>query len=183
MRMPNRTLLVALSASLLSLGGQAAAQRAGRGGAVADSVGAMRDSTRTMLEKRIRRRLWQVVRARVGLNAEQMQKLQATERSLDGERRALNRAEVATRLKLRAAALDTAGAGHDVATDALITEFFRLQHQRISLQEKEEAQLSAFMTPAQRIRFHALEDQVRRRVDSLRRQRAGGADGGGLARP
>lgn len=183
MRLRLRSALAGLGvAGSLAFGARADAQRTGRG--APDSVATMRDSTRVVLEQRIRQRLWQVVRTRVGLNDDQMRKLEQVERSLDAERRELNRSEVATRAKLRAAALDSAGSAQDQqATDALIRQFFQLQHQRIALQEKEQQQLASFMTPVQRIRFHALEEQLRRRVEAIRGQRAGAGNRQALPRP
>lgn len=44
----------------------------------------------------------------------------------------------------------------------------------------EQRAFAAFMTPLQRAKYAALQEQLRRRVETLRRQRAGASDSLGL---
>jgi Spy/CpxP family protein refolding chaperone len=67
-----------------------------------------------------------------------------------------------------------------------ITEYLdqlvQLQRQRVELFAQEQRDLAQFMTPLQRARYTALQEQVRRRVEQLRRQNGVTADST-LAKP
>jgi hypothetical protein len=43
---------------------------------------------------------------------------------------------------------------------------------RVDLQIEEQREFAAFMTPLQRAKYAALQEQLRRRVENLQRQRA-----------
>jgi hypothetical protein len=58
----------------------------------------------------------------------------------------------------------------------------QLQRQRVELFAQEQRDLAQFMTPLQRARYTALQEQVRRRVEQLRRQNGVTADST-LAKP
>ena len=56
---------------------------------------------------------------------------------------------------------------------ASLDRVLQIQRQRVDLQIEEQRALSGFMTPLQRAKYAALQEQLRRRADGLRRQRAG----------
>jgi Spy/CpxP family protein refolding chaperone len=127
---------------------------------------------RSQLEAKLRRGLWRIVKNRVGLTDAQMTQLAATNRSFDVRRRTLATQERAERQALRREAL--AGARADQPRIAAsIDKVLQIQRNRVDLQIEEQRALSTFMTPLQRAKYAALQEQLRRRADGLRRQRAG----------
>jgi hypothetical protein len=134
--------------------------------------GAKGAAPRSQLETRLRRGLWRIVKNRIGLTDAQMTQLAETNRSFDARRRTLAAQERTERQALRREAL--AGARADQPRHAAaIDKVLQIQRQRLDLQIEEQHALSAFMTPLQRAKYAALQEQLRRRADGLRRQRAG----------
>jgi hypothetical protein len=103
-----------------------------------------------------------------------MSQLERTSRKYDERRRALAVDERAQRLTLRqelaADAKADAKADQDRVARAL-DRLHQLQRERVDLQIAEQREFATFMTPVQRARYAALQEQLRRRVDSLRRAR------------
>lgn len=128
---------------------------------------------REELEGEVRRVFAQVVRNRVGLNDEQMQKLGPMSERHAVARRRLQADERATRAQLQVELLKQAPS--DTAVARLLDRFTEIQRQRVSLMESEQKDLAMVMSPVQRARFNALQEQLRRQVE----QRRGGAPGGG----
>jgi Spy/CpxP family protein refolding chaperone len=134
--------------------------------------GARAAAPRSQLEARLRRGLWRVVKNRIGLTDAQMTQLAEANRSFDARRKALAAQERAERQALRREAL--AGASADQPRIAAsIDKVLQIQRQRVDLQIEEQHALAAFMTPLQRAKYAALQEQLRRRADRLRGQRAG----------
>ncbi len=130
---------------------------------------------RQQLEARLRQRLWGITKNRVGLTDDQMTRLSQTSRPFDVQRRDLAVQERAERLALRREILAGPGADQQrIATS--LDRVLELQRRRAQLQIDEQRSLAAFMTPMQRARYAALQEQLRRRAENLRRQRAGAAD-------
>lgn len=132
-----------------------------------DSAAPMR---RRQLEQQLRQNFWRISKQRVGLSDEQMQRLEETSRRFDMRRRALFQDERAQREILRAELLADARADQARIAAALDRQL-QLQRQRVELQMEEQRELATFMTPIQRAKFAALQEQVRQRVEALRRQR------------
>jgi periplasmic protein CpxP/Spy len=127
---------------------------------------------RQQLEARLRQRLWRVVKNRVGLSDDQMTKLAQTSRGFDERRRRLAAEERQQRLVLRREV--QAGQGADQArVAAALDRVLAIQRERTEIQLAEQREFSAFMTPVQRARYAALQEQLRRRAENLRRSRAG----------
>jgi len=64
------------------------------------------------------------------------------------------------------------GAGEaQKAVDGALSDLFRIQRTRIDLAEQEQRDLAKFMQPAQRAGYLALQEQLRRRVEQMRRRR------------
>lgn len=131
---------------------------------------------RQQLEARLRQGLWRITKNRVGLTDEQMTKLAQASRPFDQERRQLAMQEREERLALRQEIL----AGPNANQQRIATSLDRvldLQRRRAQLQIDEQRALGAFMTPLQRAKYAALQEQLRRRAENLRRQRAGARRG------
>jgi hypothetical protein len=126
-------------------------------------VPAERDS----LEAQVRRRMSQMLRNQLGLDDEQVRRLQSTNRRFEGQRRALFDEERDVRMNLRRAinSGDTGNVG------GLLDRMIALQRQRLDLTEAEQKELATFLTPVQRARLFGMEEQIRRRMMEMRDQR------------
>ena len=98
-----------------------------------------------------------------------MRQLVPVNRRFEARRRQILLDERETRLALRGAVLDSAGAD-DARVSAQIDRLLQLERERIDLVQEEQRELSRFMTPVQRARYMALQEQVRRRVEQMRRR-------------
>ena len=133
----------------------------------ADQVGPRRQQ----LEARLRQGLWRVTKNRVGLSDDQMTKLAQTSRPFEAERRQLATQEREQRLALRREILAGQGADQQrIATS--LDRVLELQRRRAQLQIDEQRALGAFMTPLQRAKYAALQEQLRRRAENRRGRRA-----------
>ena len=155
-----RALLLASLLASAPHAGQAAAAR-GR----ADTAGAP-------LEARVRQRLASVVQSRLSLTEEQMRKLTAVNATLEPRRRDLLARERQARVTLRAE-LQRGSSADQQRVSAALDDLFRVQRERLDVAEQEQRELAAFMQPSQRAGYAALQEQLRRRVEEMRRKRAG----------
>jgi hypothetical protein len=122
---------------------------------------------RQQLEQKLRTGMARVVKQRIGLTDDQMSRLRVANTRYDARRRDLVREERQRRKELRAQVL--AGQTADQAQVATsLDALLQIQRQRIDLQIEEQRQLAEFMTPIQRARYAALQEQIRRRVEGLR---------------
>jgi hypothetical protein len=164
--MTERRILFALLALLLA-GAPASAQGVGR---VREPRAAA--PGRQQLETRLRQRLWNITKNRVGFTDEQMSRLAQTSRGFDERRRRLAIDERQQRQLLRREIL--AGSGADQSrVAAALDRMLQIQRERVDLQSEEQRAFAEFMTPVQRARYAALQEQLRRRAERLRAQRAG----------
>ena len=124
---------------------------------------------RAQLERRFRQMLYQVTRRRVGLTDAQMNRLMPINQRFETQRRAIQRQERDTRVALREAMRDSTHADQTRITGYL-DKLVELQRQRVDLVAQEQRDLAAFMTPLQRARYTALQEQVRRRIEQMARQ-------------
>jgi hypothetical protein len=143
-----------------------------------DAVGAQQRSRqrqpaeRAQLEQRLRQQLARVVRDRLGLNDQQMQRLSEVNQKYDAERRELVRREFDVRRGLRQRLTDTSGAVDENAVGQLLTDQLRIQRARVDLLEAEQADLAQFLTPSQRAKYLAIQEQMRRQMDQMRGRRS-----------
>ena len=128
---------------------------------------------REQLEARLRQGLWRITKNRVGLTDEQMTKLAEASRPFDAERRRLAAQEREERVVLRREILAGQN-GDQQRIAASLDRVLEMQRRRAQLQIDEQRAIGAFMTPLQRAKYAALQEQLRRRAENLRRQRAGG---------
>lgn len=125
---------------------------------------------RQLMEQRLRRGLWRVAKQRIGFDDAQMLQLESTTQRYDQRRRALAQEERAARQSLRQQILANASADQAAISTAL-DRLHELQRRRLELQGAEQKEFATFMTPLQRAKYAALQEQVRRRVEDLRRAR------------
>ena len=125
---------------------------------------------RAQMEQQMRRNLWQIAKQRIGFTDAQMVQLERTSQRFDDRRRALATEERGQRMILRQELVADEKADQDRVAKAL-DRLHQLQRTRVDLQIEEQHEFAGFMTPVQRAKYAALQEQVRRRVDDLRRQR------------
>ena len=125
---------------------------------------------RQALERMLRQRWQQVVQQRLNLTDAQMDRLKETNRHYSKERNQLNQAERAIRQEMRGQLTGAAPADdHRLAT--LIDSLLDIQRQRLEIVRNEQHELALFMTPLQRVRYLALQEQLRQRMDAIRQRR------------
>jgi hypothetical protein len=100
-----------------------------------------------------------------------MTRLVETNQRFDDRRRALAREERTARLALRGDMVADARADQNRIA-ASLDRVLQIQRERADLQIEEQRTLAAFMTPLQRARYAALQEQLRRRAETLQRRRA-----------
>ena len=125
---------------------------------------------RQQLEQRVRQSLWRVAKQRIGFTDDQMLRLERTSQRFDVRRRELAKEEKAQRVALRSQILADSSANQGAIASAL-DRLHDLQRQRLEMQSEEQAELATFMSPLQRAKYLALQEQVRRRLQELLRAR------------
>jgi hypothetical protein len=163
-------LLVGSLIALLHAGIARAQNRPPAGGRPAALDSQASNARRQQLEQQLRQGLWRIAKQRIGFTDEQMTRLEETSKRYDARRRPLLMEERAQRLTLRQEILADGKADQDLVARAL-DRLIQLQRDRVELQAQEQKEFATFMTPMQRAQYAALQEEVRRRVDALRRQR------------
>lgn len=158
-----------LAAALLVPGSLEAQQRGPRG---------MRPQNREQLEQRVRQGFARMLQQRLGLSAEEGQRLGDATRPFMEERAALAREEQALRRRVEALMLE---GGEDVAeARGLLERMVALRERELDIVRREQEALLEVLTPVQVLQFLALRDQFNERIRNLRRDR--GMRGGGEGR-
>ncbi len=130
---------------------------------------------RVRLEGQLRQALARAVRQRLNLSDQQATKLMDVNRKFSDDRLKLARDEMRIRRDLRQS-IAGGDSSRSPVTSRLLDELMDAQRQRLDLQQKEQAELSEFLTPEQRVRYIGMMEQLRRRIQ----QRAdSGRTGGG----
>lgn len=130
---------------------------------------------RQQLEQNFRQRLANLLKTQLNLSDDQMRQLSEVNQRFDVQRRELMRREMITRRGLRDEVVrrDSADAGR---IEQFLADQFKIDRERIDLTEAEQRDLSKFLTPVQRARYLAVQEQIRREMDQLRGRRAGPMD-------
>lgn len=128
------------------------------------------DTATAALQARVRQRLATVVKQRLGLTDDQVRQLAAVNASYEGRRHDLMVRERDARVVIRRE-MKRGQSADQKAVDAALSDLFRIQRTRIDLAEQEQRDLAKFMQPSQRAGYLALQEQLRRRVEQMRRRR------------
>jgi hypothetical protein len=168
-----RRALLLLIVSFLALSTSGEAQRPGP-----DSAPARRQA----LEQRLRQRMASVVQERLRLNDDQMRRLGEVNRDIEGQRRLLHQQEREARIGLRAEVMRGDSANQD-RVSRFVDQLIDVQRRRIELLSREQRALAEFMTPVQRAKYLALQDQLRRRMEEMRGRPGRGPQRRGIAQP
>lgn len=161
--------LVCIALAVLSAGVPLAAQQDAP--PASDTVGAPSAETpqRRQLELLLRQRLGQLVRRQLQLSDRQFEQLQAVNRKYEAPRRELNQRERYLRLSLRAE-LQLGDKADQSKVSGYLDQLSDVQQSRLQLFRQEQKDLAGFLTPVQRAKYAALEEQLRKRVTQMRQQ-------------
>jgi protein CpxP len=129
-------------------------------------------ASRPALEQQFRERVGKLTQNRVGLTDAQMTQLDQSNARFAPQLAQVAAQERETRRQLRLE-MTAAGQPNQQHVSDLLDASVRLQKQRIVIIEEEQKDLARFMTPVQRARYIALQQQFRRRAQELDRQNAG----------
>jgi hypothetical protein len=132
---------------------------------------------RDSLEARVRLRMAEVVRRQLGLNNDQMRKLGETNRRFEVQRRDLLTRERDVRMDLRDE-MESGDTTRQAQVARLLDQMLVVQRQRTDQLEAEQKELATFLTPIQRAKYFAMEEQIRRRVMEMREQGMRAPQGG-----
>jgi hypothetical protein len=171
--------LVAATAIALWL----SAARAGSGQELGARDGAPRagQQQQQQLVREFQQRLAEVVKTQVGLSDEQFRRLMAANRKYEQRRRELNQEERLARIELRREVL-AEGSADEARVGELLDRVLKVQRERVAVLEDEQKELAGFMSAVQRAKYMAVQDQIRRRIQEMRRRREQGLPLGEPAR-
>jgi protein CpxP len=133
------------------------------------------DPRRAELEKRFQQRVETMLRQRLQLTDDQATKLRDVASRAETSRRALRHDEMQARKQMRDELLAGDNA-NNVKVAELLEEMPRLERRRIELMEQEQRDLAKFLSPVQRARYFALQDELRRNMQEVQRRRMGAPD-------
>ena len=131
-------------------------------------AGGQPGTARAELEQRVRERMGREVQARLNLDNAQMQRLGATNNKFEEQRRSLLVEERTARMGLRGQ-LVRGDSADQQRVAAFLDQLLAVQRKRFDLVEQEQRELAGFLTPVQRARYLAMQDQMRRRMEEMRR--------------
>jgi periplasmic protein CpxP/Spy len=147
--------------------------------ATPDGAGAQRppdNARRAELEQQVRQRMGRMLRERVGLTDEQFQRVVEVNRGFEARRRTLVEQERDVRIGLRQEVLLEDKADQERVA-RLLEQAVEVQRRRLQLLEEEQRALAQFLTPVQRAKYMAVQEQIHRAVEEMRRPGAARAPG------
>jgi len=130
---------------------------------------ASRRSSR-MIEQQLQQRIATIMKERLALNEEQSRQLLEVTQRFERERMQVRGEDYRLRSAMRAQLL----AG-DTASQERVAELLEkmpgVERRRIDLMESEQRELAKFLTPVQRARYIALQEEIRRNMEQIRARR------------
>lgn len=156
--MTGKLLLPVLALLLFS---SASLAQGGRGGG---RRGAAADTGAPRAQRQARLALERLVRNQVRPTDAQMRQLQAIDSRFEEQRIQLNRDELQLRQQLRRLMLDTVTVEQDRIGETL-DKLVKVPSRRAALLEAEQKELAGILTPLQRARYQAIQEQVRRTIE------------------
>jgi protein CpxP len=130
------------------------------------------NANRSALDQQFRQRVAKLAQSRIGLTDAQMAQLGQSNARFAPQLNQLAAQERETRRQLRLE-MTSGGQPNQQHVSDLLDTSLRLQKQRIAVVEAEQKDLARFMTPVQRARYIALQQQIRRRAQELAGQKGG----------
>jgi protein CpxP len=135
-----------------------------------DSSGTADSAGRERLQRQIAERFGQVVQRQLGLTNAQMERLRTTEQRFRPQRQAITRRQVLVRTSLQAQMRP----GEAADADSVRKLMAALQENRaelLHLDEEQDREMAAYLTPVQRARYQFLRERLMRRLQDVRRER------------
>lgn len=132
---------------------------------------------RAQLEQRLQQRVQEIVQRELRLSPDQARRLAVARREFEGQRLPLLQRERQLRRALRGE-LQAGDSADGKRVDAYLHELLQLQRQRLDVTEREQRALAEFLTPMQRARYLALQENLRDRVEGAGRDGAHRGRGG-----
>jgi Spy/CpxP family protein refolding chaperone len=117
--------------------------------------------------KEARQAIERLIRTQVKPTDAQMKQLQAVDQKYEPQRIQLNRDELQVRQQLREAMLDSANVDES-RIGQLLDRLVQFPGRRAALMESEQKDLAGFLSPLQRARYGAIQEQLRRRIEQGR---------------
>ena len=139
--------------------------------ATAQPVKAGAATERPVLEQQFKERLARLTQTRIGLTDAQMTQLEQSTARYSPQLTRLAGQERETRRQLRDEL--TSPQPNQQHVSDLLDASLSLQQRRLALVQAQQKDLARFMTPVQRARYIALQQQFRRRTQELAGQRKG----------
>ncbi len=138
---------------------------------------------RQAMEQRLQARIDSIVRVRLSLSDEQFVRMQEVATKIERGRRMLRMDEGRLRVELRRVLSSNSIDESKVAE--LLDRMPALEKRRLELMEREQGELAKFLTPSQRARYIALQEELRRNMQDMQRRRLGfdGQDGPNRGNP
>jgi Spy/CpxP family protein refolding chaperone len=135
--------------------------RGRRGGPPAGDTMAPRDT------RMARQAIERLIRNQVQPTDVQLKQLQAIDARFEPQRVQLNREEMQVRRELRQAMLDTVNQDQ-AKIGQLLDRMIAFPGRRADLMESEQKALADVLSPLQRAKYHAIQEQLRRRIEQGR---------------
>lgn len=174
-----RPLLAALVVATAPFGGVSA--QGGPPTTVTPAAGQPPESRRggRPIEAELQHRIMGIMKERLALSDEQLTRLGEVTRKFERERMGQRGAEYRLRYSLRRELMRGDSASQDRVAE-LLAQLPDVERRGIDLMEREQRELAQFLTPVQRARFLALQDEIRRNMEEIRQRRdsAGGGTRG-----
>ena len=155
--------------AMLLVAGSASAAAQQEAQPAPDTTAGAETPERRQLDRQLRLRLGQVVRRELQLTDDQYAQLQAVNRKYESPRRTLNQRERYLRLSLRAE-LQLGDKADQGKVAGYLDQLADVQQSRLQIFRAEQKDLAGFLTPVQRARYAALEEQLRKRVTQMRQR-------------
>ena len=167
----NLMLLAGLAFSLMTVT-SLEGQRGRRGGG---RRGPPPRSERAGLEERVRVRMDQRIRERLGLSEDEWRAIGDQARDFDEKRGELMRNELALQRRVDGIAVE--GRENDEEAGEILDQLIVLREQELELFQEEQERLLEILSPSQLVRFQAMRQQLGEQIRRLRGGRDGGSPG------
>ncbi|MBL0939649.1 MAG: hypothetical protein IBJ03_12185 [Gemmatimonadaceae bacterium] len=141
-----------------------------QGGGPPPQRGGFNNARAQELEKRFRERLDSTVKHRLALTEEQHGRLREVASRTEQERRILRRDEMRIRTELRRE-LTAGDKVNEARVGELLDQVPVLERRRLEVSEQELRELAKFLSPVQRARYFALQEELRNNMIEFQRRR------------
>jgi hypothetical protein len=163
--------------SLIPLTSMEAQSRGGRGAGTDSARWHQAD-----MDRRIQERMGQILRQQLRLSDAQVRQMQDHMRQYGPRRMSLGRDERQVRERMREAMATRDSVGSP-DLPRMLDRILELQRTRVDLMHEEQRALAQFLSPLQRARYMAFEEELQRRSEEMRRAAERGAGRGGPGGP